>query len=172
MNAVKTVVLAAALAAGAAARAEVTAVGAGGFVVRHEAVYAGTGDAAWRRLLEPAAWWDPEHTYSHDARNLTLEARPGGCFCERLADGGFVRHLDVTYLAPGRLLRLAGGLGPLQRMGVAGALTFSLAAADPGHTRIVLEYAVSGFAPAGFAELAAAVDRVLGEQLARLAAGN
>lgn len=163
-------VLASLLAAlSAAASAAVVASGPGGFVVREEVLYGGAPDAAWRRLVRPQDWWSAEHTYSHDARNLSLELKPGGCWCERLANGGFVRHLEVVYVAPREALRLAGGLGPLQRLGAGGALTFTLRA-EPGGTRIVAEYAVSGYAPAGLEALAAAVDQVLGAQLARLAA--
>ena len=25
------------------------------------------------------SWWNPEHTYSHDAKNLSIDPRPGGC---------------------------------------------------------------------------------------------
>src|ERR1044072_9518323 len=38
------------------------------------------------------SWWNPEHTYSHDAKNLSIDARPGGCFCEKLTNGGGVEH--------------------------------------------------------------------------------
>lgn len=69
---------------------------------------------------------------------------------------------------PGRSLRLTGALGPLQPMGLAGALSFTLTPVAAG-THIVAEYAVSGFAPHGFESLAGAVDGVLAEQLARLA---
>jgi hypothetical protein len=151
-----------------AASAEVIAAGANGFEVRHEALYPGDPAGAWRRLVRPQDWWDPAHTYSKDARRLSLALRPGGCWCERLADGGFVRHLEVLYLAPGATLRLGGGLGPLQGMGVNGALTFTLKA-EGAATRVQLAYVVSGFAPAGFADLARAVDGVLGAQLARYA---
>jgi hypothetical protein len=157
------------LALPAAVPAAVVASGPGGFVIREEVVYAGTPAAAWQRLVRPRDWWDPEHTYSHDASRLTLTLKSGGCWCERLGDGGFVRHLEVLYVAPGKALRLGGGLGPLQRMGVSGALSFTLAADAPGTTRVVAEYAVSGYAPAGLAELAVAVDEVLGAQLARFA---
>jgi hypothetical protein len=153
-----------------AAPAAVVASGAGGFVVREEAVYAGDPAAAWRRLVRPQDWWDPEHTYSRDARNLSLALDPGGCWCERLAHGGFVRHREVLYVSPRETLRLGGGLGPLQRMGVGGALTFTLKAEGPGATRVVAEYAVSGYAPDGLAAIAGAVDQVLGAQLARFAA--
>ncbi|MBS0396967.1 MAG: ATPase [Proteobacteria bacterium] len=153
----------------AVAAGEVVAAGAGGFEVRAEALYPGDPASAWRRLLRPRDWWDPAHTYSKDARNLSLEATPGGCWCERLAGGGFVRHLEVVYLAPRATLRLSGGLGPLQGMGASGSLTFTLQAEGTA-TRIRLDYVVAGFAPAGFADLARAVDGVLGAQLARYAA--
>jgi len=78
--------------------------------------------------------------------------------------------MDVVYAAPGKALRLVGGLGPLQEMGVSGALTFTLKAESAGVTRVTVSYAVSGFAPQGFADLAPAVDAVLGEQLARYVA--
>jgi hypothetical protein len=154
----------------AAAPAAVLASGPGGFVVRVEALYPGEPADAWRRLVRPQDWWDAAHTYSQDAKRLTLELRPGGCWCERLDDGGFVRHMEVVYVAPRALLRLYGGLGPLQRMGAAGALSFTLKAEPSGGTRVVAEYAVAGYAPAGLTEIAGAVDQVLAAQLARYAA--
>jgi uncharacterized protein YndB with AHSA1/START domain len=57
-------------------------------------------------------WWDPAHTFSHNSRNLSLDAKPGGCFCERLPDGGGVQHMSVVYASPGKLLRLTGSIGP------------------------------------------------------------
>lgn len=152
-----------------AASADVVAAGASGFEVRAEALYPGDPASAWRRLVRPQDWWDPAHTYSKDARNLSLALKPGGCWCERLADGGFVRHLDVVYVAPRAVLRLSGGLGPLQGMGAGGALTFTLKS-EGAATRVRLSYVVSGFAPSGFTDMANAVDGVLGAQLARYAA--
>ena len=38
------------------------------------------------------SWWDSEHTYSGDAKNLSIDARPGGCFCEKLPNGGGIRR--------------------------------------------------------------------------------
>src|SRR5689334_7558542 len=43
------------------------------------------------------SWWNPEHTYSHDAKNLSIDARPGGCFCEKLPNGGGMEHLRVVW---------------------------------------------------------------------------
>ena len=73
-------------------------------------------------------------------------------------------------VAPREALRLEGGLGPLQRLGAGGALSFTHKREPSGGARVVAEYAVSGYAPAGLDELAGAVDQVLGAQLARFAA--
>ena len=155
------------LAAPAPAPAAVVASGAGGFALHHDVVFPGTPSQAWERLIAPARWWSAEHTYSGDAKNLALGAVPGGCWCETLPGGGFVRHMDVLYVAPGHALRLSGGLGPLQGMGAGGALTFTLKP-DGGTTHIVVDYVVSGYAAGGFEAIAPAVDAVLGQQLAAL----
>lgn len=112
-------------------------------------------------------WWDSAHTFSKDASNLSLDMRAGGCWCERLADGGSVQHLVVVWAAPGKALRLKGALGPLQGMAVEGTLTFKIAAARDG-SDVELRYAAGGYAKDGLDKLAAPVDGVLGEQLVRL----
>jgi len=149
------------------ADAAVTSSGAQGFAVHHELSYPGDANAAWARLVDPARWWSSAHTYSQSAKNLSLAAVPGGCWCETLPGGGFVRHMDVLIAWPARMLRLGGGLGPLQGMGVSGALTFVLRA-DGDTTRIVVDYVVAGYSPGGFESIAKAVDGVLAEQLATL----
>jgi hypothetical protein len=147
----------------------VVASGASGFVVREEVVFPGTPARAWWRLIRPQNWWSPEHTYSQNAANLSLTLQPGGCWCERLANHGFVRHMEVVLVQPGTTIRLLGGLGPLQGMGATGALTFTLKADLSGTTNVVAEYAVTVYSADGFAKLADAVDGVLGEQLKRFA---
>jgi hypothetical protein len=92
---------------------------------------------------------------------------PSGCFCERLKHGE-VRHMTVTYAEEDKQLRMFGGLGPLQFTGATGHMGVTLKAAGAG-TEVVLTYDVGGYAKGGLAEtLAAPVDQVLGEQLARL----
>ena len=164
--------LAAALAALAVAppvRAELPAVEPDGFVVRHQLDVPVDKAAAYARLLAIARWWDPAHTYSGRAESLSLAAAPGGCFCEQLADGGFVEHLRVVLAQPGTTLRLAGALGPLQELGVSGALTFTLQEQRADLTRVTLRYAVSGRTPKGLEGLAKPVDFVLGRALQRYA---
>src|ERR1700734_3347887 len=41
-------------------------------------------------------WWNSMHTFSGDAHNLSIDDKAMGCFCEKLADGGSVRHLEVV----------------------------------------------------------------------------
>ena len=112
------------------------------------------------------SWWNPEHTYSHDAKNLSIDPRPGGCFCEKLPNGGGVEHLRVIYVAPPEVLRLSGGLGPLQGSGVAGSMTWKLTG-DGEHTRVQLSYSVGGFIVGGFDKIAPSVESMLNEQVNR-----
>lgn len=113
-------------------------------------------------------WWEPGHTYSGDSSNLYIEAEKKGWFGERLPDGGFVQHLRVVYVQPGAAIRLTGGLGPLQEMGVDGALTISLKENAEGQTELTLIYNVSGYDPEGLDRIAGPVDQVLIEQMHRL----
>ena len=87
--------------------------------------------SVYRELGQGRRWWDPAHTWSGSARNLKLEPKAGGCFCEKLADGGSVQHGRVIFAQPGKLLRLEGALGPLQDMAVTGVLSFNLAPDGP-----------------------------------------
>lgn len=138
-----------------------------GFVLRHEASINASRAKVYDTLVKQVGfWWNPEHTYSGDAKNLSIDARPGGCFCERLADGG-VEHLRVVYVAPREVLRMSGGLGPLQASGLAGSLTWKLTSTPTG-TTVELTYSVGGFIEGGFERIAPAVEAVLWEQLQRL----
>ena len=141
---------------------------ANGFTSRNSASMSAPIDEVFDALAnELPAWWDVAHTYTGDARNLSLNATAGGCFCEQLPGGGSVQHLEVVYVEPDRILRFRGGLGPLQALGVDGSLTFSLEpAAD--ETQVTLTYAVGGYYPGGLDTLAAPVDSVLKGQLASL----
>ena len=112
-------------------------------------------------------WWSSAHTFSGNAKNLSLKDQVGGCFCERLSGGGQVKHLEVVYVEPRALLRMKGGLGPLQELALTGVLTFRLTPSGKA-TQVEMKYSVAGYAPDGIEALAPAVDRVLGEQLSRL----
>jgi uncharacterized protein YndB with AHSA1/START domain len=148
--------------------AEVLDSAAGGFTTRNVLEITAPVEQVYRTVIqEVGAWWDSSHTFSGDARNLRIEARPDGCFCERLPEGGGVRHLTVVHIEPGELLRMEGGLGPLQAMAVSGSLAWSFEEVQGG-TRTELSYAVGGYRPPGLQEWASPVDGVLREQLERL----
>jgi uncharacterized protein YndB with AHSA1/START domain len=112
-------------------------------------------------------WWDPQHTWSGNARNLKLDARAGGCFCERLVNRGSAEHATVIMVQAPKLLRLRGALGPLQQMPVAAVLSFELEPQSSG-SKIALSYRVAGQFTIDAKALAAGVDQVLSAQLDRL----
>lgn len=148
-----------------AAHADVTATAPDSFTVKHSAVVPLDANAAYERLVRIEAWWDGEHTYSGQAANLKLAATPGGCWCEQLADGGFVEHMRVIYAQPGKVLRLDGGLGPLQGVGARGVLTYTLKPEGTG-TKVTMTYVVIG-AAGSLDKLAAPVDGVMGQAMQR-----
>lgn len=151
-----------------AANAKVTAVSPAGFISEHTLDLPVNPARAYQALTQEIhLWWDASHSYSGQASNFTLDARPGGCFCEALPEGG-VEHMRVAHAAPGKRLNLVGGLGPLQGMGASGTMSFALEAHADG-TRLRYRYAVTGYAPGeGLAAMAEPVDRVQLGQLQRL----
>lgn len=162
----------------AAASAEVIRKTPEGFVVRAAAEVSAAPEAAWLELIAPSGWWNPRHSFSGDASRLTLTPRIGGCFCEVLPQGagalaplgeGGVEHLRVIYVEPGRVIRLSGGLGPLQSEAANGVWTITLKAVG-GKTRILFEYVVGGYMRYTTDEIAPVVDKILTEQLGHLAA--
>jgi uncharacterized protein YndB with AHSA1/START domain len=140
-----------------------------GFVVENKAVAAAAPDAVWAALVAPARYWNPDHSYSGKAANFTLDPKAGGCFCEALPDGGSVEHMRVVFAGPGSMLRLVGGLGPLQSEGVAATLTWALKPV-PNGTEITQTYVVGGHMRFDVPATAPLVGQVLNEQLTRLAA--
>jgi uncharacterized protein YndB with AHSA1/START domain len=148
-------------------RADVVDATAAGFAIKIAVDVAAAPDAVFRTITgRVGEWWSPDHTFSGRSSNLTIEAHAGGCFCEKLPNGG-VQHMVVTHVnAPG-LLVLHGGLGPLGTLAVAGSMTFSVTG-DARSSHLVVSYDVGGYAPKGLSSLAPAVDMVLTEQVRRL----
>ncbi len=161
------------------AQAEVVAQSPAGFVIKLAADTPATKADAWKALITPNKWWSGEHTYTGDAGNLYLDAQATGCFCEKLpkpADApadqrmGSVEHMHVVFADPQRgVLRMVGGLGPLQGEALHGTLTITLKP-SAGGTRIEWEYVVGGYMRMNPEQIAPIVDKVLGEQLTRLSA--
>lgn len=164
----KTVLAAlAALSLAGVARAEVADQSPQGFEVRHVVTIAAPPAKVRAATLEVGRWWNPAHSWSGDARNLSIDLATG-CFCEKMKEG-FVRHMTVVY-AGDSALRLSGALGPLQLTGASGHMAFNFkAGADPATTVLTVTYDVGGYAKGGLAEQwAKPVDGVVGEQVGRL----
>ncbi len=149
-------------------RAEVADSSPAGFTVKITANIQAAPDEVYRRLVGNVGdWWNPAHTFSGDARALTIDNRAPGCFCERLPKLGSVRHMEVILAAPGEKLVMLGALGPLQSLAATGTMTIQLAP-NAGATKLNLTYAVAGYLPAGMNTWAAPVDSVLSELVTRL----
>lgn len=147
-------------------QAEVKTVSDDYFNLHIEVELSDRNQIAYSKFLKVGQWWDPEHTFFGKSRNLRIESKAGGCFCERTSNRS-VKHMSVTHADPGFLLRMRGGLGPLQALPVDGVMTYTFKQLD-GKTLLILDYEVWGAKSAKLTEVAAAVDSVLIHQLIRL----
>lgn len=143
-----------------------------GFTVAHTAQVAASPDDVWKMLRMPQKWWSQEHSWSGDAANFWLDSQAGGCFCEKLPDGGTglgsVQHARILLAKPGEIMRLSGAFGPLQGEAVTGTLTIQIKATPKG-SALRFDYVVGGYMRFKVEDIAPAVDKVIGEQLAGLA---
>ena len=139
-----------------------------GFTIENSVWVPARPQAAYAALVNDVGrWWPADHTWWGDASKLSISDKAGGCFCE--IDGARQAwHMTVTFTDPGKLMRMSGGLGPLQGMGLHGALEWRFAAEDDG-TRITLWYRVGGYTPDDLGQFAPVVDKVQGVQLGGLA---
>jgi len=150
------------------ARGEVLDSDTNGFTSRNTTTIAADRLVAYVAVVSDIGnWWSSDHTVSGNAENMFIDASIPGCFCETLGQGTGLVHLTVTFVNPGVMLRLTGGLGPLGLMGVAGNMTYEFEETD-GETTVILQYAVGGYMQGGLDTVASAVDGVLAESLQRL----
>ena len=150
----------------APALAEVKSATPGGFEVGGSVAIAAPPARVWAVLTAPDAWWSRDHRWFRNS-TLSLDLAPGGCWCERAADGRVSRQLETALGEPGSKLVLRGGLGPLQGQGASGGRTFDLKAAGDG-SLLTWAYVVGGYTPGGLEGWARPVDGVLSAQLANL----
>ncbi len=166
MKVTAVVMLLAGLIFGSAASAEIVSSSPTHFKLRHETVSNLAPDELWQRLVNPASWWHPDHTYSGDSGNLTLSAEAGGLWREDW-QGGSVLHGQVLFVEPGKRLRLLAPFGPLQELGAYTIWTITIEASDKG-TVITFDEVASGPPGSDLATVANAVDYVKQEAVARL----
>jgi hypothetical protein len=165
-----SIVLIAAIAALACGelRAEVKDSAPNGFTIENSQVVPVDTKTAWRALVNDVGrWWPKGHTWWGDASKLSIQPRAGGCFCE-INGAQQAWHMTVTFVDPEQTLRMTGGLGPLQGMGLNGALEWRLAKVEGG-TKITLWYRAGGYTPDDLRKFVPVVDQVQGLQLSGLA---
>jgi hypothetical protein len=155
----------AALAAPTMASAEVVDASPTFLTVRQSLALSVPPARAYAAFAEVSRWWSKDHTYSGNAANLTLDLRPGGCFCERLGTGG-IEHLRVVLAWPGKRLVLSGLLGPTLYQATGGVMDVDIKKAGTG-TALTITYRIGGMRDAEGAKLARQVDTVLAEQFRR-----
>lgn len=163
----KRLLLAGLLSMAGSASAEVTNRSDDGFTLTHERTVRASDAAIFEAIGRPAAWWSDAHTYSGSASNISLDLRPGGCWCEVLPGGG-VKHAEAVLVWPERrMVRFDAPFGPLQSIGADAVLTMSWTEADGGAGRTLRWTFVVTGPDAG--ALADPIDGVISEQFGRLA---
>ena len=85
------------------ARPDVVDSSANGFTLKTTLLISAAPDEVYRLLVHNVGdWWDSAHTYSGDARNLTIDAKPMGCFCEKLPKGAACAIWRSCFWRPAR----------------------------------------------------------------------
>jgi len=148
------------------ASAEAVSSGPNGLHVRETIQIVVPTDKAFAAFTRIGEWWNKEHTYSGDSKNLSLALNPGGCFCERFPAGGGIEHMRVAYVDPGKRFVMTGSLGPLLFEATTGVMDVTVERMAGG-PKVTMDYRASGFAEGGAVKLAPIVDKVLADQMNR-----
>ena len=139
-----------------------------GFITENTVTIDANANQVWKTLIEDVdTWWPKDHSWWGKEGTFSITPAAGGCFCE-LSGERSAEHLRVVFVNPAKKLVMTGGLGPLQGMGLTGALTFELNE-EKGSTIVTMTYRVHGYHPDGYTQLAPVVAQVQGLQLQGLA---
>jgi len=139
-----------------------------GFIVENKVVVTSSREDTWLKFSRDVdRWWPSDHTWWGEASTLSIDPNAGGCFCESHGNKS-AEHMRISFVEPTRVLRMLGGLGPLQGLGMYGALEWAFKDSDQG-TEVTMTYKVNGISPGGFKALAPIVDKVQALQLSGLA---
>lgn len=152
----------------APAKAEVIYIVDTGFSVENRVRIHQPAERVWQALIQQVdQWWPKDHSWWEGT--FTIDPHAGGCFCERKG-GQSALHMMITLVDPGQLMRMTGGLGPLQGLGLSGVLDWQLSPDENNSqvTQVTLTYRVNGYLPGGLAGLAPVVDQVQALQLGGL----
>ena len=152
-----------------AAHAEVIDATANGFTLSNKIVVSTDAQTTYAALVNDIdRWWPRDHTWFGVGSKLSITAQAGGCFCERKG-AQQAQHMTVSFVDPGKLLRMTGGLGPLQGMGIDGVLEFRMTELEQGGTQVTMHYRAGGYTPDDLSQFAPIVDQVQALQIGGLA---
>lgn len=113
-------------------------------------------------MADVSQWWDPEHSYTGDAANLSLDLTPGGCWCEAMPDGTAFDHGRTVSVVFGEM-RFHAPFGPLRSVATRADLIVTYTVADRRVTP-TWTFIVEG---PGVGAMADPVDGVMGNGFAR-----
>ena len=148
--------------------AEVLHIADTGFIISNKISVNTDAATTWDAFVgEVDNWWPKDHSWWLDQGTFSIEPIAGGCFCEKASEGRSAEHMHIVFVDPSKTLRMTGGLGPLQGMGLFGALDFIFEGND-SETTVTMTYRVSGINSDGFSDLAPIVDSVQGLQIGGL----
>ncbi|WP_251359644.1 SRPBCC domain-containing protein [Kangiella sp. TOML190] len=169
----KTLLLASALSLiamiNSTAEAKVLDAAAHGFTIEISIETQADIKTAYNQFLNVGDWWNSDHTWFGDANRMYIEPSVNGCFCEIDGERQAI-HMTVSYVDPYKEVRMIGGLGPLQMMGIHGGMSWKFDTLENGNTRVTHRYQVTGYSKDGLDKLAAIVDSVQTIQLKGLQA--
>jgi len=154
--------LAVAVVTASPAAAEIISRSENAFTLRFEGETRLGPDGVADAFSQVQQWWDPAHSYTGDAANLSLDLVPGGCWCEAMPDGSRFDHGRVEAVALGEV-RLHAPFGPLRTMATRAELVVTYALVD-GVVLPSWTFIVEG---PGVGALAEPVDGVIGGGFAR-----
>ena len=144
--------------------AKVVTVSDHGFIVENSITTSQPAEVVWRALINDIdQWWPKDHSWWGAEGKFMLTPKAGACFCEFAGDKS-AEHMRISFVEPMKTLRMTGGLGPLQGMGMNGALNWVFTR-KADQTVITLTYNVHGISAEGFEKLAQIVGKVQGIQL-------
>lgn len=167
-NLAGSIALASIILVSVAAVAEVQHIAETGFIIENKIQTSADVETTWSAfVVDVDSWWPKDHSYWLGAGTFSIEPVAGGCFCEKSDAGRSAEHMHIAFVDPHKMLRMTGGLGPLQGMGMFGALEFLFNENEQG-TEVTMTYRVNGINPTGFDELAPIVDAVQGLQIGGL----
>ena len=144
--------------------AEVLTSTSDGFLIKIEREVAVTPQQVYAQFVSVSDWWISGHTYFGESKNLSIDAQAGGCFCEIKGDKQ-VLHMTISYVDPGKEIRMIGGLGPLQMMGAHGGMSWKFESVGEHKTKIIHQYRVVGSSDQALDKLAPFVNKVQSQQV-------